>query len=72
MGLTTYATLITVGMFLSSLIRWTGKHWQFVLIRLIPLVGALGGLLELATGRTGALVVLSLVTNCVGFVLLPV
>ena len=46
MTLTTSTALITLGMFLWPVVRWAGQHWKWVMLSLIPLVGALHGCLR--------------------------
>ena len=51
MTLTTSTALITLGMFLWPVVRWAGQHWKWVMLSLIPLVGALDGAFDLAVGH---------------------
>ena len=69
MTLTTCTALITLGMFLWPFVRWAGQHWKWVMLSLIPLVGALDGALELALGHRSLFIILGLVVNAAGFAL---
>jgi hypothetical protein len=69
MTLTTCTALLTLGMFFWPFVRWAGQHWQWVLLRLIPLIGAVDGVYEVAFGHVNVLIVLALLINSSGFVL---
>jgi hypothetical protein len=72
MTLASCAALVTLGMFFWSFVRWAGQHWQWVILSLIPLIGAVDGVIELALGQVTALIVSALLVNSSGFVLFRV
>jgi hypothetical protein len=69
MTLTTCTALITLGMFLWPVVRWAGQHWKWVMLSLIPLVGAFDGAFELAVGHRSLFIILGLAVNAAGFAL---
>jgi hypothetical protein len=69
MTLTTCTALVTLGMFFWPFVRWAGQHWQWALLSLIPLIGAVDGVIELALSHVTPLIVSALLINSSGFVL---